>query len=141
MKNQFFTEITSGEEARRKILNGVNAVANVVGSTQGYRGLNVLLEKNGLPHPTKDGFDVAETIFMEDKVESLGCESAKEASKKTADEAGDSTTATLVLLQALLQNSYAELENEKCYQSRYKHHDKTGFYQPRKRRKICRKRL
>jgi chaperonin GroEL len=113
MKNQFFTEITSGAEARLKILNGINAVANVVGSTQGYRGRTVLIEKNGLPHPTKDGFDVAETIFMEDKVESLACESAKEASKKTADEAGDSTTATLVLLQALLQNSYIELENGK----------------------------
>ena len=113
MKNQFFTEITSGDEARRKILNGVNAVADVVGSTQGYRGRTVLLEKNGLPHPTKDGFDVAETIFMEDKVESLACETAKEASRKTADEAGDSTTACLVLLQALLQNSYKELESGK----------------------------
>ena len=113
MNNQFFTQITSGAEARKKILNGVNAVADVVGSTQGYRGRTVLLEKNGLPHPTKDGFDVAETIFREDKVESLACESAKEASKKTADEAGDSTTACLVLLQALLQNSYLALESGK----------------------------
>ncbi len=113
MKNQFFTEITSGDEARRKILNGVNAVADVVGSTQGYRGRIVMLEKNGLPNPTQDGFDVAETIFMEDKVESLACETAKEASRKTAEEAGDGTSATMVLLQALLKNSYKELESGK----------------------------
>lgn len=113
MNNQFFTHITSGAEARKKILNGVNAVADVVGSTQGYRGRTVLLEKNGLPHPTKDGFDVSETIFREDKVESLACELAKEASKKTADESGDATSATMVLLQALLQNSYKALENGK----------------------------
>lgn len=113
MNNQFFTQITSGADARQKIINGVNAVADVVGSTQGYRGRTVLLEKNGLPHPTKDGFDVSETIFREDKVESLACELAKEASKKTADESGDATSATMVLLQALLQNSYKALENGK----------------------------
>lgn len=111
MANKVFTKITSGQEAREKILNGVNAVADVVGSTMGYRGSTVLLERDGLPEPTKDGYDVAESIFLEDEVEALACETAKEASRKTMDEAGDNTTATMVLLQAFVQNSFKELDN------------------------------
>jgi len=111
MANKVFTKITSGPDARKKILNGVNAVANVVGSTMGYRGSTVLLERDGLPEPTKDGYDVAESVFLEDEVEALACETAKEASRKTMDEAGDNTTATMVLLQAFLQNSFKELDN------------------------------
>jgi len=111
MANKVFTKITSGVEARKKILNGVNAVADVVGSTMGYRGSTVLLERDGLPEPTKDGYDVAESVFLEDEVEALACETAKEASRKTMDEAGDNTTATMVLLQAFLKNSFKELDN------------------------------
>lgn len=100
------TQIQSGDEAQEKILRGVKAVANVVGSTMGYRGNLVLLEtQGGLPKPTKDGWEVAESIFLQDNLEALACESAKEAARKTAENAGDATTATMVLLDAFLSSS------------------------------------
>ena len=113
MEERFHTIITKDSEARTKILNGVNAHCDAVGSTQGYRGNTVLLEKNGLPEPTKDGYTVSQSIFLKDQVEALGCEVCKEALKKTVDEAGDASTATAVLLQAFLQNSYKALEQGK----------------------------
>lgn len=113
MNNDFYTPITSGKELRTKLQNGINAICDVVGSTQGYRGRTVLLEDKGLPKPSKDGFTVAESIFLQDKVEALACETAKEASRKTAHEAGDSTSATLVLLQAFFNNSLKTIESGK----------------------------
>ena len=99
------TVITSDNNAQEKILSGVNKIANAVGSTMGYQGNLVLVSKNGLPHPTKDGYTVLDSIFLEDSVEALACETAKQASKKTVDESGDGTSATIVLLQAFLTNS------------------------------------
>ena len=100
------TVITSDNNAQEKILSGVNKIANAVGSTMGYQGNLVLVSKNGLPHPTKDGYTVLDSIFLEDSVEALACETAKQASKKTVDESGDGTSATIVLLQAFLTNSF-----------------------------------
>lgn len=110
MTERFHTLITKDSDAKEKILNGVNIHCDAVGSTQGYRGNTVLIERNGLPEPTKDGYTVSQAIFLKDQVEALSCEVCKEALKKTADEAGDSTTACAVLLQAFLQNSYKALE-------------------------------
>lgn len=102
-----FTDIHSGETAKEKIYSGVKKVSDVVGSTMGYRGNLVLLETSGgLPKPTKDGWEVAESIFLEDRLEALACESAKEAARKTVENAGDATTATMVLLEAFLKHSF-----------------------------------
>lgn len=111
MSNVMHTEITSGDIVRKKLLDGVNKGANVVGSTMGAQGNLVLISKGGLPDPQKDGVTVAEGIFLEDPVESLAWETAKEAARKTVDESGDSTTATMVLLQAFLTNSFKALES------------------------------
>ena len=110
MANEMHTRITSGKSSREKLMSGVDKVADVVGSTMGYQGNLVLISKGGLPDPTKDGVTVADAIFLEDPVESLACETAKEAARKTVDEAGDSTSATMVLLQAFLRNSFEALE-------------------------------
>ena len=110
MSQEFHTTITSGESAKQKIRNGVNEGANAVGSTMGFQGNLVLISKGGLPHSTKDGISVAEAIFLENAVESLAWETVKEASTKTVDEAADGTTATCVLTQAFLNNSFDELE-------------------------------
>lgn len=111
--NKLHTVITSDSQAQEKILSGINKIANVVGSTMGYQGNLVMIEKNGLPHPTKDGYTVLDNVFLEDPVEALACETAKQASKKTVDEAGDSTTATIVLLQTFLNNSFEAVKNGK----------------------------
>ena len=70
MSEIFYSTITSGEDAKQKIRNGVNIGANAVGSTMGFQGNLVLISKGGLPHSTKDGISVAEAIFLEDAVES-----------------------------------------------------------------------
>ena len=110
MSEIFYSTITSGEEAKKKIRNGVNIGANAVGSTMGYNGQLVLISKGGLPSPTKDGVSVADAIFLEDPIESLAWEVCKEASKKTVDESADGTTATCVLTQSFVNNSFDEFE-------------------------------
>lgn len=109
MSTSFHTAICSGKEAKQKFLSGINKGVDVVASTQGYRGRTVMLTEKGLPKPSKDGFDVAESIFLEDSVESIAWETAKEACRKTALEAGDATTLTMVLLQAYFKYSLDEL--------------------------------
>jgi len=111
--NKTFTVIASDNDAQDKIMSGINKIANAVGSTMGYQGNLVMIEKNGLPQPTKDGWTVAESIFLKDSVEALACETAKQASKKTVDEAGDGTSATMVLLQAFLSNSFEAVKGGK----------------------------
>ena len=113
MSNEIYTTITSGKEAKQKIRNGIDKIANVVGSTMGYQGRLALISKGGLPYSSKDGVSVAEAIFLEDSVESLACETAKEAARKSVEESSDGTTATLVLLQAFLNNSLDELDKGK----------------------------
>lgn len=113
MSNEIYTTITSGKEAKQKIRNGIDKIANVVGSTMGYQGRLALISKGGLPYSSKDGVSVAEAIYLEDSVESLACETAKEAARKSVEESSDGTTATLVLLQAFLNNSLDELDKGK----------------------------
>jgi len=89
-------------EARGKILNGVNALANAVKVTLGPRGRNVLLDKSyGSPNITKDGVTVAKEIELEDKFENMGAQMVKEVASKTSDVAGDGTTTATVLAQAI----------------------------------------
>ena len=95
-------EIRFGEEARTKVLRGVNLLADAVTVTLGPRGRNVCLEKSfGAPTVTKDGVTVAKEIELEDKFENMGAQMVKEVASKTSDIAGDGTTTATVLSRAI----------------------------------------
>lgn len=94
--------IQFGEEARKKILIGVNTLADAVKVTMGPRGRNVAIDKSfGSPNVTKDGVTVAKEIELEDKFENMGAQMVKEVASKTSDIAGDGTTTATVLAQAI----------------------------------------
>jgi len=94
--------INFGEESRRKILTGVNVLADAVKVTLGPKGRNVVIEKSyGSPTITKDGVSVAKEIELEDKFENMGAQMVKEVASKTSDIAGDGTTTATVLAQAI----------------------------------------
>ena len=91
------------EEARKKLKNGVDKLANVVKVTLGPKGRNVVLDKGfGVPTITNDGVSIAKEIELEDKTENLGAEIVKEVAEKTNDVAGDGTTTAVVLAQAII---------------------------------------
>lgn len=90
-------------EARNKMKEGVDTLANAVKTTLGPKGRNVIIEKKfGAPHITKDGVTVAKEIELEDTVENMGAQMVKEVASKTADQAGDGTTTATVLAQAIV---------------------------------------
>ncbi len=90
------------QEAREKILKGVNILADAVTVTLGPKGRNVVLEKSfGAPNVTKDGVTVAKEIELEDKFENMGAQMVKEVASKTSDVAGDGTTTATVLARSL----------------------------------------
>jgi chaperonin GroEL len=95
-------EIKYSTEARERMMQGVDTLANTVKSTLGPRGRNVLLEKSfGSPKATKDGVTVAKEIELEDKFENMGAQMVREVAAKTSDVAGDGTTTATVLAQAI----------------------------------------
>jgi len=95
-------EIIFGEDARAKMMVGVDKLANAVKVTLGPKGRNVVLSKSwGAPTITKDGVSVAKEIELEDKFENMGAQMVKEVASKTADIAGDGTTTATVLAQAI----------------------------------------
>ena len=95
-------EIRFSEEARSRVLRGVNLLADAVTVTLGPRGRNVCLEKSwGAPTITKDGVTVAKEIQLEDKFENMGAQMVKEVASKTSDVAGDGTTTATVLARAI----------------------------------------
>jgi len=97
-------EIRFGEDARTKMVRGVNILANAVKATLGPKGRNVVLEKSyGSPTITKDGVSVAKEIELADKFENMGAQMVKEVASKTSDNAGDGTTTATVLAQALIR--------------------------------------
>ncbi len=101
-------EIRFGEDARVKMLRGVNVLANAVKATLGPKGRNVVLEKSfGAPTITKDGVSVAKEIELADKFENMGAQMVKEVASKTSDNAGDGTTTATVLAQALDPRGHA----------------------------------
>lgn len=103
MSQRILKEISYGDDAKSTIISTVNKVADLVGSTMGFRGQNVLIEdEGGLPYFTSDGHDTMESIFFNDPLESLAAEVLKEASRKTVDHAGDNTTLTIVLSRAFV---------------------------------------
>lgn len=90
------------EEARQKILKGVQTLASAVKVTLGPKGRNVVLDKSyGSPQITKDGVTVAKEIELEDKHENMGAQMVKEVANKTADKAGDGTTTATILAEAI----------------------------------------
>jgi len=97
-------EVNFGDDARAKMLNGVNVLANAVKVTLGPKGRNVVLEKSfGAPAITKDGVSVAKEIELADKFENMGAQMVKEVSSQTSDIAGDGTTTATVLAQAMVR--------------------------------------
>jgi chaperonin GroEL len=91
-------------DARNRLLNGVNVLADAVKVTLGPKGRNVILDKSfGAPRITKDGVTVAKEIELEDKFENMGAQMVKEVASRTNDEAGDGTTTATVLAQAIVK--------------------------------------
>ncbi len=96
-------EISFNRDAREKLRNGVDALANAVKVTLGPKGRNVVIQKSfGAPQITKDGVTVAKEVELEDPVENMGAQMVKEVASKTADAAGDGTTTATVLAQAMI---------------------------------------
>ncbi|MBA3930623.1 chaperonin GroEL [Pseudoxanthomonas japonensis] len=97
-------DIRFGEDARTRMVRGVNILANAVKATLGPKGRNVVLEKSfGAPTITKDGVSVAKEIELADKFENMGAQMVKEVASKTSDNAGDGTTTATVLAQAFIR--------------------------------------
>ena len=97
-------EVRFGDDARSRMVKGINVLANAVKVTLGPKGRNVVLEKSfGAPTVTKDGVSVAKEIELEDKFENMGAQLVKEVSSKTSDAAGDGTTTATVLAQAIVR--------------------------------------
>lgn len=100
-------KILFNQEAREALKNGVDAVANAVRVTIGPRGRNVVLDKSyGTPMITNDGVTIAKDITLPDKFENMGAEIVKEVAQKTNDLAGDGTTTSVVLTQALVEAGF-----------------------------------
>src|SRR5256714_3715120 len=96
-------QVFFGEDARHKMIRGVNILANAVKITLGPKGRNVVLERSfGAPTGTKDGVSVAKEIELKDKFENMGAQMVKEVASKTSDTAGDGTTTATVLAQAII---------------------------------------
>lgn len=95
------------DDARERMLTGVNVLADAVKATLGPKGRNVVLDKSfGAPRITKDGVSVAKEIELSDKFQNMGAQMVKEVSSKTADVAGDGTTTATVLAQALIREGH-----------------------------------
>src|SRR4051812_368462 len=96
-------KILYNEEARKALKKGVDAVADAVKITIGPRGRNVVLDKGyGSPTITNDGVSIAKEITLKDKFENMGAEIVKEVATKTNDVAGDGTTTSVILTQAIV---------------------------------------
>ncbi|MBI5450861.1 MAG: chaperonin GroEL [Gammaproteobacteria bacterium] len=97
-------EVIFSNDARHRMLDGVNVLANAVKVTLGPKGRNVVLDKSfGAPTITKDGVSVAKEIELEGKFENMGAQMVKEVASQTSDVAGDGTTTATVLAQAILR--------------------------------------
>jgi chaperonin GroEL len=103
-RNMSAKEVKFGQEARERMLHGVDVLANAVKVTLGPKGRNVVLEKSfGAPRITKDGVTVAKEIELEDKFENMGAQMVREVASRTSDTAGDGTTTATLLAQAIVK--------------------------------------
>lgn len=97
-------EILFGSDARSGICEGVNLIANAAKVTLGPKGRNVMIEKSfGAPRITKDGVTVAKEIDLSDSFQNMGAQAIKEVASKTNEIAGDGTTTSIVLAQAIVK--------------------------------------
>jgi chaperonin GroEL len=111
MSNTILRNVVSGIEAKEQLLEGLNKSCDIISSTMGYRGSNILFETiGGLPHLTSDGYDSLQQLFWESPMNHIATEILKEASKKTYETVGDNTTLVCVLTQAFFKNSLEELK-------------------------------
>src|SRR3990170_1694853 len=103
-------QVLFGEAAREALLRGINKVADAVKATIGPRGRNVVLARSyGAPLITNDGVSIAKEINLADKFENMGAEIAKEVADKTNDAAGDGTTTSVILFQAIVNEGLKKL--------------------------------
>lgn len=103
--------IEFGPEGRKKLVNGIDKLANAVVSTLGPNGRNVVISNGGVPQSTKDGVTVAKSITLSDNVESVGAEMVKQAAIKTAENAGDGTTTSTLLAREMVKAGLSHLNN------------------------------
>jgi chaperonin GroEL len=97
-------DVVFGADARQRMVEGVNILANAVKVTLGPKGRNVVLERSfGAPTVTKDGVSVAKEIELKDKLQNMGAQMVKEVASKTSDNAGDGTTTATVLAQSIIR--------------------------------------
>jgi len=104
-------QVSLGSEARKKLVEGINKLANAVSATLGPNGRNIIYTENGEVLSTKDGVSVAKSISnLEDPIEDLGAQMIKQASIKTATKAGDGTTTSTLLAQSIINQSLSYLD-------------------------------
>ena len=103
-------QVFHGESSRKKLLEGVNELADAVKVTLGPRGRNVVIQTEASPHITKDGVTVAKSIEFEDNTKNVGAQVIKEAAQQTADNAGDGTTTSTVLAQYIFNKGMDEVK-------------------------------
>src|ERR1700704_1267983 len=104
LRNMAAKDVKFSGDARERMLQGVDILANAVKVTLGPKGRNVVIEKSfGAPRTTKDGVTVAKEIELEDKFQNMGAQLLREVASKTNDIAGDGTTTATVLAQAILR--------------------------------------
>src|ERR1700723_3073783 len=97
-------EVKFSQEAREKMIRGIDVLANAVRVTLGPKGRNVVLDKSfGAPRITKDGVTVAKEVELADKFENMGAQMVREVASKSSDVAGDGTTTATVLAQAIVR--------------------------------------
>ena len=103
--------VLHSSEARKKLLQGIDILADAVSATLGPKGRNVVLDKSyGAPRITKDGVSVAKEIELSDKAMNLGVSMIKEVASKTNDKAGDGTTTATVLARAIAKEGLKAVE-------------------------------
>jgi chaperonin GroEL len=102
--------IEFGPEARRKLVNGIDKLADAVVTTLGPNGRNVVYMEHGLVHSTKDGVSVAKQFTdLEDPIENIGAQMVKQVAVKTADNAGDGTTTATLLAREMVKQGLQRL--------------------------------
>lgn len=104
-------DIRFGGSAIKSIINGVNTLAEAVGSTLGPGGRNVIYKSNGWPYVTKDGVTVARNITLSDEFENIGVQLVKDVANRTCKDAGDGTTTSTILAAAILNEGFKHIEH------------------------------
>lgn len=109
-----YKSIYFGEDAKQRLKNGVDKIADAVKVTLGPKGRNVIIDKNYItPQITKDGVTVAHSIFLQDRIENIAASMIKDIASKTVEQAGDGTTTATVLAQGLFTEGLKEVNNYK----------------------------